>query len=255
VYFDMNLIISGKDLEYGLASNIFQRSIENLIFYYRENGLNTLVITPFNKKVNFLDARQQAWKAENTSRRDLFQALFLASTGKEKTNMLINDFPERDLPLAVIRGQRSPFFATDLRVDLLAVPKTGNPEYDRILEQMFSAWPYKYKLTEADITEKQLQTNGFMYKLCYAYAPNQLALSLLGYRIGDTESAVASIVFSESGKPEVKNIGRDEKVFKFYFKHLPSSNVFLGVQWDADVTLEKALKNHIEGMKNTWGIK
>lgn len=46
-----------------------------------------------------------------------------------------------------------------------------------------------------------------------------------------------------------KKLPADEKVFKFYFKHIESGNVFLGTKWDADTTWDQALWNHLMAFK------
>jgi hypothetical protein len=38
-------------------------------------------------------------------------------------------------------------------------------------------------------------------------------------------------------------------VYKFFFKNLDYGDLFLGNKWDADITWQDALRNHIEALK------
>jgi len=63
-----------------------------------------------------------------------------------------------------------------------------------------------------------------------------------------TESAYASVTWP-NGSSQVKTIAADKPVYKFYFKHIESGNVFLGTRWDADETYMQGLKNHLMGFR------
>ncbi len=67
------------------------------------------------------------------------------------------------------------FFAIDLKVDPIAIPKTGNEAQDQQLEALFATYPYKYKLTEPGLTEKELRKQGFYYVLCSIHARCKIA--------------------------------------------------------------------------------
>jgi hypothetical protein len=64
-----------------------------------------------------------------------------------------------------------------------------------------------------------------------------------------SESAIASITYPDGGDAQLKNIPSQTPVYKFYFKHIDSGNVFLGTKWDADITWEQALKNQYRAFK------
>jgi hypothetical protein len=83
---------------------------------------------------------------------------------------------------------------------------------------------------------------------------NIIARNLLGYDISKPESAYATNGFSESGEIVLKNIPIHSLIYKVYFKHIDSGNTFLGTKWDADTTLEGALRNQWLGMKKELSI-
>jgi hypothetical protein len=65
-----------------------------------------------------------------------------------------------------------------------------------------------------------------------------------------TKSESALVSFTYPGdQAQLKNIPANEQVFKFYFKHIESQNVFLGTKWDADISWQQALVNQIKGYK------
>ncbi|HYE74728.1 MAG TPA: hypothetical protein VEF04_15420, partial [Blastocatellia bacterium] len=75
-----------------------------------------------------------------------------------------------------------------------------------------------------------------------------VAKRVLGYDMTKAESAQVSVTYSE-GQSQLKNIPSNTDVYKVYFKHIDSGNVFLGTKWDADLTLEQAIINQLRGLK------
>lgn len=253
VYFETDLLVAGKDPAFSLATYLARRDITNLIIFQKDAGGYKVFITPFNVKDNFVEQNQYAWSGTDKVLDDLVKKIYLASSRLKRENLLINDYPETELTIDPIKGRRSEFFAIDLKVDQLAVPRTGDGEKDKILEELFTNWPYKYKLTESGILERDLRKQGFLYVLCFIHTRGSVAKNLLGYETKDSETAIASVTYP-NGLPQVKNIPADARVYKFYFKHIDSGNVFLGTKWDADTTWDQALKNHLMAFKSELKI-
>ena len=161
----------------------------------------------------------------------------------------MNEFPETDITIDPIKGNRQEFYAIDLKVDNLAVPKFGNETSDKELEQVFQAmYPLKYKITEAGTDEQELHKQGFHYVLCFVHTRGKAAREILGYDMSKPETAYASITFP-LGQLQLKTIPEETEVYKFYFRHIDNGNVFLGTKWDADIQWQDALKNHIMAFK------
>jgi hypothetical protein len=70
----------------------------------------------------------------------------------------------------------------------------------------------------------------------------------LGYEAAKAQSAIVSVAYPDD-KPHLKNIPANTMVYKFYFKHIDSGNIFLGTKWDADLTWQQALINQIKAFK------
>jgi len=152
------------------------------------------------------------------------------------------------MPLNLFKGRRSEFFSIDLKVDPLAIPKSGDETLDKELEEIMKSYPYKYKLTEPGLSEAQIRQDGSYYVLRFIFARDKAAQNLLGYDGAKSQSAIVSVTYPDNN-PHLKNIPANTMVYKFYFKHIDSGNIFLGTKWDADLTWQQALINQIRAFK------
>ena len=250
IYFEMDKLFASKDVTKAFADYLLKREIVNLIFIEKNDQGYRISITPFSAKENVIEPKQAAWSITNRLLTEALKKLYTtAANQQKKQNLLINDTPETDAKIDAILGKRNEFFAADLKVDPLAVPKTGDPAIDKELEEIFkNNYPLKFKMTEPGIPEKELRRQGQLYVLGCIYARGSVTKELLGYDMTKSESALLSLTFQD-GHQQLKNIPSNTPVFKFYFKHIDSGNVFLGTKWDADITWQQALLNHIRGMK------
>lgn len=249
VYFDIDMLFANNDVTKAFSGYLTKREIGNLVFMEKEDSLYTITITTNNGKENVIDPKQSAWSTSHRLLTEALKTLYRTSSVLKKQNLLINDSPEADGTVNPILGKRNEFYASDLKVDLLAVPKTGNDALDRELEEIFQThYPLKFKMTEPGIAEKDLRRQGFLYVLSFIYTRGSVAKELLGYDMSKAESALVSVAYA-NGQQQLKTIPSNTKVFKFYFKHIDSGNVFLGTKWDADTEWHTALLNHIQAMK------
>jgi hypothetical protein len=76
---------------------------------------------------------------------------------------------------------------------------------------------------------------------------------LLGYDMSKASNAIASISYVD-GQLQLKTIPASTIIYKFYFKHLENSNVYLGTKWDAETDWQQALLNQIKGLKTELKI-
>jgi hypothetical protein len=94
---------------------------------------------------------------------ELLKKIYRASSGLTRGNFLIIDYPETELPVNIISGRRSEFFAIDLKVDPVAVPKTGDEAVDKDMELIFASYPFKYSLTDPGLSERELRQKGVLF--------------------------------------------------------------------------------------------
>ena len=249
-YFALDMLTAGKDVIRGFYTFLTRREIANLIFAEKSSEGYRITITPFNGKENILSQDQPAWSLSNRLLLEVLKTLNRdALATLKRKNLLINDFPENDQTINPITGKRNEFYAGDMKVDLVAIPKFGVDSLDQqltsILEEHF---PFEYRIVEPDISEKDLRKQGMLYVFCMLHARAVVARQLLQYPSSPAETAYVSITYP-GDTPQAKNIGFNTPVFKIYFKHIDSGKVFLGNKWDADTSWQQALINHIKGMK------
>jgi hypothetical protein len=248
-YFEADLVTAGRDASVALASYLNKREVANLVYLQKDAAGYTVYITPYNEKANLVETDQPAWKYQSRALDVLLQHLYrTASASYKKENFLINDLPEKGFDINAIDGRRNEFFAIDLKVDELAVPKFGIEEMDRELEEIMKLYPFKYKLTEPGLSESELRKQGFLFVLRFARARNKVVRNLLNYDMTKSQSAIVSMTYLED-RQQLKNFSVNEVVWKFYFKHIESANVFLGTKWDADPSWQQALKSQLYGFK------
>ncbi len=255
MYFETDELLAGRDVKVAFTAYLNKRDVSNLVFLQKGDKGYKMFITTFNTKSSLVEENQYAWIGEHTSLDELLLNLYRAAGGgMKRQNMLINDYPETNISINAIQGRRAEFFAIDMKVDELAIPKTGNDVMDKVLETTFSTYPFKYKLTEPGTSEQELRKKGSLYVLCYVHTRCSVAKKLLGYDTSKPESTVASVIFADDGQTQIKNIAPETFVYKFYFKHIDSGNVFFGTKWDADPSWEQALKNQYKGFKAEFKI-
>lgn len=248
-WFDMDLMLAGADATRALALYLTRRNVEHLVFLLKGADGYRMLITTFNGRPTFIEQGQPAWSAQHADLAELLKQVYrTASNSLVRQNFLINTHPETNLQINPIAGRRSEFFAIDLKVDQLAVPKFGDEALDARLAELFSNYPFKYQLTEPGMSERELRSKGFLYVLRFVHARGSIARELLGYDANKGASEFASVTFTGT-EPVMKNLPAEEKVFKFYFKHIESGNVFLGTKWDADTSWDQALWNHLMAFK------
>ncbi len=254
IYYEMDYLMAGRDVSMSMAQYLMSREIANLVLVRKSTSGYEVSITNFNRKANFVDENQPCWRDQNRLLEEILKSLSRASSyGLKRENFLVNEFVENGTGINPIAGRRGEFFAVDLKVDALAVPKFGDEEKDKQLAELMQSYPFKYTLTDPNLSEAELRKQGLLFVLRFVHARAKIAKSSLGYDMAKAESAIVSISFQED-QAVLKNIPANEQVYKFYFKHIDSGNVYLGTKWDADTNWYDALANQIKGFKKELKI-
>jgi hypothetical protein len=253
-YLESNLFAAGRDVSVSLAGYLNKREITNLAIIEKDQSGYTLYLTEYNKKANLVEQNQPTWSMKHSALDVLLQNVYrTAANSLKRENFLINDVPEFGSSINPIGGRRNEYFSADLKVDQLAVPKFGDEAIDKELEEIMKTYPFKFKLTDANLAESDLRKQGFLYVLRFVHARGKLAMDLLGYDITKLQNSIASVQYA-STEPQLINIPENNLVYKFYFKHIESGNVFLGTKWDADETWQQAIINQLKGFKIEFKI-
>jgi hypothetical protein len=254
VYFDNDLLSAGRDVSVSMAEYMNKREIVNIVLLQKKESGFGIFITEYNRKANFVEQDQPSYYYENHTLDELLKYIYrTAANSLKRENLLINDFPEEGNTINPIDGKRQEFFAIDLKVDLLAVPKFGNAEMDTALTNIMKGYPLKYKLTEPGLAESELRKQGYLFVLRFVHAKDKVAKTVMGYDMTKSESAIVSVSYVDK-VPQLKNIHANAEIFKFYFKHIDSGNVFLGTKWDADTDWQQALINQIIAFKTEFSL-
>jgi hypothetical protein len=254
VYFDIDMALANNDAAKAYSAYFTKREIASVIFIKKSTSGYAITVGPFSNNDKFIDSTQPVWQQEGISLGDVLNQLYRSAlAGNKKKNFLINDFPERDLPITIFTGRRSELAAYDLKVDNLAVVTVGDEAADKELEELFKSYPFKYKLVDKSISESDLRKQGFLYVLCVVNTRAQAARNVLEYTVTKAETAYVSVSY-ENGNVRLKNIAADIPITKFYVRHIDSGNVFLGTKWDADTSWQQALLNFIQGLRVEFKI-
>ncbi len=248
-YFNDGLVFAGRDVSQKIVDFLIKREISFIVLISKSNEAYSFLFTPFSGNSDFVNDGQPAWQEVHVDLSGALQNIYRnAITNQPLKNLLINDFPEKNFPISIIDGRRSDFFAIDLKVDRLAVPWFQHAENDSTLFNFFREnYPFAYGLTAPEQDKKDLRSKGFHYELCVIHTEGRIAREILGYS-SVAESAYTSVTYP-NGELRLKTISAEMPVYKFYLRHLESGNVFLGTKWDADITWQDALRNHIKGFK------
>lgn len=248
VYYYLDDIISGKESYEAFLDQFDERDLKNAVFLFREKGKYKIMITDLQDRQYLLKMDQDAWIIEDS---DLDKALDLlykatANSGLIWKNLLVLEVPEFGSMIKIIDGRRGEFYDLNFSSEKLAVPIFADTaEITRVMEN----YPYQYQIVDPSLTEQEIRKKGFQYILYFVHAGGKSAKEILEYNITESETDYITEVIRD-GKAEVKSLSVQAPIYKFYVKHIYSSNIFLGKRWDADTTWQAALNNYIDNLKN-----
>lgn len=248
-YFNEGYIFAGPDFTKYFSDYCTSRVIPFILFLQKSKDGFEFIFTKASGKKNLVDYNEPAWRMTGTNLiptlRDIYQ---LALGSQKKQNFLINDIPERDVLLRNFGNKRNESFATEIRSAKIAIPRWGNAADDEYLETYLkNTLRLKIEFVDPSIEEKDLKQSGFTIMLRYVRTRGGFAKELLGYDLSQVSNALNSVTYVQ-GLQQIKTLPSDQVVYKFYFKNLDSNQVYFGNQWDADLTWQDALRNHVEAM-------
>ena len=250
IYFETAHAMAGYDTRAAYARYLTSRSIPFLIFLKKVDKEYEFLFTLFNNKNDFVEPSQVTWRMKSFNLNDLLKSIFRAAiNSQKKQSFLINDFPEREIEIKTIIGKRLESLTKDINFFKVAIPKFGEEQADKELEQYFKDnFPVKYELVESTADETELRKKGFLFILRFIHTNGALAKEILGYDQSKSESAITTIKYV-NGELQLKTIPVETPIYKFYFKNMEFDNVHLGPKWDADLLWQDALNNHIQSYR------
>jgi hypothetical protein len=249
-YFVTDYLLAGADPQKAFTDYLVVRNISFLIFFDKEKQNYRLTFIRINGKNDLVNPDAPAWRQSNPVLNELLITISrFALSNQKKQNLLINDFPETDIPIKYFTGRRNETYTAMVKSFKVAVPKFGNDKADADLEQLLEDYfPVKYELVDPTLSESELERRGFIMVLRFIHTRGIVAKKILDYDISQIANSIASVMVID-GQAQLKTIASVETVYKFYIKHLEYDNVFLGNKWDADTIWQIALANHLQLMR------
>ncbi len=249
-YFDVARLLAGHESRKAYSANLLARGIKYLILFQKNEKGHRFIFCPFNGKPDFVENNSLVWQQENASLNELLKTVYrFAVSNLKKTNFLINDLPETDLTVNVFKGRINQNFSLQVKTFKTAIPRFGNTVADAELEAYLKEnFPVKYELVDPQADEVALSAKGFRTILRYVHTRGLLAQEILGFDMTQQARSLPSAIVVNN-EIQIKTILAEQPVYKFFFKNLEYGDLFLGTKWDADVTWQDALRNHIEALK------
>lgn len=243
--------LAGPDPLRAFKTYLSGRAINYLIFLEKDKDYSVTFVR-YNNTTDLVDMSAPAWRQTNSSLKELLITLYrLAISNQKKQNLLINDYPETGVSLKYFIGRRNENFTNDAKSFKIAVARWGNEKSDAELEQILKEYfPVKYELVDPELDERELGNKGFRTVLRFVHTRGSVAKEILGYDLSQLANSLSTIYFL-NGEADVKTIPANQTVYKYYVKHIEYGNIFLGKGWDADITWQDALKNHLQAMRES----
>ena len=249
-YFEVARVLAGYDTQKAYANYFLSRGIKFLIFLQKTEKGYQFLFCPFSSNKELIAETNVTWKQEHASLTELLKMIYrFAVSNLKKENFLINDLPETDITVKFFAGRINETFATEVKIFKVAIPRFGNAQDDTELETYLKEnFPVKYDLVDKDANETTLLDKGYKSILRFVHARGILAKEIFGYDITQIARSLptATIVNNEV---QIKTISAAQPIYKFYFRNIEYGNIFLGNKWDADVTWQDALRNHMQALK------
>lgn len=287
-YYDLNMVMAGAPVTHSLAQEIKNRGIRYAIVLQRalnssQDTSYTLTLAKISEQDLFFEAGQPAFQLQNSQLANLMQSMVRAvsTSGIERTNFLILERPEFFQKTNIFPARRFENFNPDLKLDRLAVPlfeeraaparvpsgmNQGNvnalveEENRKIaianerLKQVMAQYPFASGPVSQNQTEAELRREGYLFMLQHVYGKPATVSDILQYNFESPERVLTSITMVV-GDTISQKLSPNEIAYKFYVKHLPTGEVYLGSHWDADTTWETALENFINNLKHALKVQ
>jgi hypothetical protein len=250
VYVESERVLAGADLQTAYSRQFVRRDIKVVIFAQKEKSEYQFSFMNFKPKSIWTRSGQLSWYLHASGLQELLYTVFRALVSTQKRqSFLINDFPEPDAAVFSLADNRIENTMPNIRTAKLAIPKMGDEassaEQEQYLKDNFHI---KYDIVEDTLSEKDLDERGYNYVLRFIHARGSLAKEILGYDRSKSETALVTVTYL-NGTLQLKTIPSEMPVYKFYLKNLEDGNLYLGSKWDADLTWQEALKNHLDGYR------
>ncbi|MEQ9231378.1 MAG: hypothetical protein RIF46_11905 [Cyclobacteriaceae bacterium] len=222
-----------------------QRMVKHRILVSKNaSSLFELSIMPLTKN-------EIEWKTEAGSINQAFLRLGqdIKKAGHPIENFLSPTNAEIFVDIPFTKYSASTNYPDQIRRLTLGVARHPNEKDNEKLVEIMSDYPFQYELfdyTDDDDAFRQ----GYQYILVSMSTSGSSVKKLLNFRTtGSNETDYISTVKGDSTDTRLKTIPVNALVHKYYFRQTVNHEVFVGKEWDADVSWEKSLENFILNLR------
>ena len=223
------------------------RGVKNLVEITQEGRI-------YKVRVYDFQTLEKLWESEGGS---LSQAILrigreVKRLGFEITNFVPIENAEifTDIPMA--KWSASQNYPSRVKGMKIGVQGFSDQAKNDQLEMIMSQYPYEFDIIDYKSDDDAFR-NGYQYVLLQMTTSGSSIKKLLNYQSDINETAFISTIKGDSTNTRIKTIPADANVTKYYFRHTVREEVFVGKQWDADVSWQSALTNFIHNMKINLG--
>ena len=244
-------VLAGPDPLKAFTTYLTNRAVEFLIFFEKEKDYS-LTFVRYNNTKELVDIDAPSWKQTNSSLTEMLKTIYrFAVSNQKRQNLLVNEYPDTEVVLKYFIGRRNETFTSEAKSFKIAVVKWGNEKADAELQEILKEYfPVKYELVDAKVEERELGNRGIRTVIRFVHTRGSVAKEILGYDLTQLAKSLSTVYYI-NGEADVKTIPASTTVYKFYVKNIEYGNIFLGKGWDADITWQDALKNHLQAMRET----
>ena len=219
------------------------RGVKNLVEIVEEDRL-------FKVSVYDFQTLEKVWETEGGS---LDQAILRIGREVKRLGFDVKNFVPienaeifTDIPMA--KWSASQNFPTRVKGIKIGVDSFDSEQENEELNALMSKYPFEYDLIDYTNDEEAFR-KGYQYVLLHMTTSGSSIKKLLNYQSGDDETAFISTVKGDSSNTRIITIPADANVTKFYIRHTVREEVFVGKDWDADLSWQSALANFIHNMR------
>lgn len=221
-----------------------QRAAQHIIHISKnENNLFELYITPLIKS-------DVLWKTEAGS---INQALLrlgqdIKRAGHPIENFLSTSNAEIFVDIPFSKYSATMNYPDQIRRLKIGVAKFEDHKMNEQLERIMEKYPFQYELFEYKDDEDAFR-QGYQFVLLRMTTAGSSIKKLLNYRTNPNETDYISTVMGDSTDTKLKTIPVDALVHKYYFRQTVNHEAYVGKEWDADTSWNKALENFILNLR------
>ena len=234
---------ASKDVQLSYKLFFATRSVKHLIRIKQANRL-------YNLSIHDAASQNLLWETEGGSIR---QTVIRLGNEIKKRNFEIENFLPVDqaevfVDIPFARTTAASNFPDRIRRFTVGIAQFDDDRKNQQLRELLINYPFEYEIFEYKDDEDAFR-QGYQYIILNLTTAGSTIHQLLNLNksIID-ETAFISTTKGDSSTVNFKTIPAEARVTKFYIKQTVNKEIYVGKNWDADTSWQKALDNFIHNM-------